>query len=130
MASISLFVIFVLSHLLLLHSAEEEHSLYSNCSPFHCGKFGIQLEWGGRQYDVIKISYTNTTLSTTRIKDPLLLDYLNTQNWDSVTKLTFPSSPCNRTLPITSPINFKNMSCHDDYNIYYSIQTITSPTSL
>ena len=91
MASISLFVFFVLSHLLLLHSTEEENSLYSYCSPFHCGKFGIigfpfynrkypfccgllavncdgtpptiQLEWSGRQYEVINISYTNTIIS-------------------------------------------------------------------
>ena len=157
MASISLLVFFVLSHLLLLHSAE-----LPNCSSFHCGKFGIigfpffntkypfcsgllavncdgtpptiQLELGGRQYEVKKISYTNTTQSTTRIEDPLLWDYLNTQKCESVTNWTFPSSPslsyeitspnqtlfkCNHTLHITSPINFKNMSCRV-YNIYYS----------
>ena len=147
MASISLFVIFVLSHLLLLHSAEEEHSLYSNCSPFHCGKFGIQLEWGGRQYDVIKISYTNTTLSTTRIKDPLLLDHLDIGNCESLTNLTFPRSPspsisyeitspnqtlfkCNHSLNTTYLTNFKKISCHDDYNIYYSQSNHGSPTSL
>ena len=168
MASISLFVLFVLSHLLLLHSAE-----LPNCSSFQCGKFGIigfpffnrkypscgglfavdcdgtpptiQLVWGGRQHEVINISYTNTTQSTTRIKDLSLLDYLNTRKCESITNLTFPSSPsisyeitspnqtlfkCNRTLHITSPTNFKNMSCHDDYNIYYSHSNHTPPSSL
>ena len=168
MASISLFVLFVLSHLLLLHSAE-----LPNCSSFQCGKFGIigfpffnrkypscgglfavdcdgtpptiQLVWGGRQHEVINISYTNTTQSTTRIKDLSLLDYLNTRKCESITNLTFPSSPyisfeitspnqtlfkCNRTLPITSPPNFKNMTCHDDYNIYYNHSNHSSPTSL
>ena len=113
MASISLLVFFVLSHLLLFHSAE-----LPNCSSFNCGKFSIigfpffntkypfcggllavncdgtpstiQLEWGGRQNEVIKISYTNTTQST-RIKDSLLLDYLNTQKCESVTNWTFPT---------------------------------------
>jgi hypothetical protein len=99
----------------------------------------IQLEWGGRPYEVINISYTNTTQSTTRIKDPLLLDYLNTQKCESLTNLTFPSSPsisyeitspnqtlfkCNRTLPITSPTNFKNMSCHETIISTIVIQTI------
>uniref|UniRef100_A0A2N9H0A4 Protein kinase domain-containing protein n=1 Tax=Fagus sylvatica TaxID=28930 RepID=A0A2N9H0A4_FAGSY len=41
MASLSLFVFFVLSHLLLLHSAEEEKREPLNCSSFQCGKFGI-----------------------------------------------------------------------------------------
>ena len=173
MASVSLFVFFVLSHLLLLHSAEEENSLYSNCSFFKCGKFGsigfpffnskypfcrggllgvncdgtpptIQLELGGKQYEVINISYTNTTQSTTHIKDPLLLDFLKPQKCESITNLTFPSPPsisyeitspnqtlfkCNRTLPITSPPNFKHVSCLDNYNIYYSHSNHSSPTS-
>jgi hypothetical protein len=57
--------------------------------------------------------------------------------------LSFPSSPsisfeiastkqalfkCNRTLDITSPENFKNISC-GDYNIYYSQSNHSSPSS-
>ena len=107
MASISLIVFFVLSHLLLLYLAEEENRNHPNCSPLQCGNVGIirfpfrfsnssdhtcglvkvhceetppmiQLRWGGRQYELINISYTNTTQST-RIKDLLLSNNLNTQ---------------------------------------------------
>ena len=172
MASLSLFVFFVLSHLVLLHSAEEEKSKPLNCSSsFQCGKFGIigfpftnskhpfcrgllpvncdgtpptiELEWGGRQYEVINISYTNTTQST-RIKDLVLSDNLNAQKCEFLTNLTFPNSPsisyeitspkqtlfkCNRTPNITSPENFKNITC-GDYNIYYSHSNNTTPSSL
>ena len=176
MASISLFVFFVLSHLLLLHSAEEEYSLYSNCSPFHCGKFGnisfpffnskhhpcgsllavncdetpptIQLSWDprARPYEVINISYSNTsTTQSTRFKDLSLWENLNAQQYCNVLhNLTFPSSPsisyeitspnqtlfkCNRTPNITSPRNFKNISC-GDYNIYCSPPTSFSECSI
>ena len=172
MASLSLFVFFVVSELLLLHSAEAVNRNPPNCSYFQCGIFGIigfpffegiypicggllavncyrtpptiQLELGGREYEVINISYTNTTQSTTRIKDLSLLDHWNAQKCESVTNLTFPSSPsisyeitspnqtlfkCNRTLPITSPKNFTQRSC-GDYNIYYSHSNHSSPTSL
>ena len=173
MASLSLFVFFVLSHLLLLHSAEGENRIPPNCSSFPCGNLGIigfpffnsknlncdgllavdcegkpptiQLDLGGRQYEVIKISYTNTTQSTTRIKDPLLWDYWYAKKCESVTNLTFPSSPsisfeitspnqtlfkCNHNPPITPLPNFKNVSCDDPYNIYYSHSNHSSPTSL
>ena len=40
MALVSLFVFFVLSNLVLLHSAEEGKDYFQNCQPFHCGKFG------------------------------------------------------------------------------------------
>ena len=42
MASVSLFVFFVLSHLVLLHSAEKEEGKRENpfCLPFQCGKLG------------------------------------------------------------------------------------------
>ena len=174
MASLSLFVFFVLSHLLLLHSAEGENRYPPYCSSFHCGNLGIngfpfynsenpscvglldvncdgkpptiQLEWWDRRpYEVINISYTNTTQSTTRIKYLSLWDHWKARKCEYLTNLTFPSSPsisyeitspnqtlfkCNRTLHITSPTNFKNMSCHDDYNIYYSHSNHTPPSSL
>jgi hypothetical protein len=169
MASLPLFVFFVLSHLLLLHSAEEENRNPPSCSSFQCGKFGIigfpftnsvklilrfiasklypntsddPTGGSGRQYEVINISYTNTTQST-RIRDLLLLETLNNRNCESLTNLSFPNSPsisyeitspkqtlfkCNRTPNITSPENFKNISC-GDYNIYYSHSNHSSPSS-
>ena len=160
MACVSLFVFFLLSQLFLLHSAEEVNRTLPNFSPFHCGKFGIigfpftdsshphcgllpvkcdeipptiQLGWSRGPYKVINISYTNTTQST-RIKDLLLSDALNTQKCESVTNFTLPNNPfisfklttpcqtvfkCNRTLNITSPRNFTYRGC-GDYNLYYS----------
>ena len=41
MAYVTLFVFFLLTHLLLLHSAEGVERTYPDCSPFNCGKFGI-----------------------------------------------------------------------------------------
>ncbi|KAK7836217.1 hypothetical protein CFP56_022825, partial [Quercus suber] len=42
MASVSLFVVFVLSHLVLLHSAEEEGKQeYPYCWPSPCGELGV-----------------------------------------------------------------------------------------
>ncbi|KAM3692972.1 hypothetical protein ACJW31_08G129600 [Castanea mollissima] len=160
MACVSLFVFFLLSRLLLLHSAEEVNRTLPNCSSFQCGKLGIigfpftdsshplcgllpvkcdempptiQLGWGRGPYEVINISYTNTTLIT-RIKDLLLSDALNTQKCESVTNFTLPNSPfisfklttpsqtlfkCNRTLGIASPRNFTRRNC-GDYSLYYS----------
>ena len=160
MACVSLFVFFLLTHLLLLHSAEEVNRTVPNCSPFQCGKLGIigfpftdssnpicgllpvkcdeipptiQLGWNRGPYEVINISYTNTTLFT-RIKDLLLSDALNTQKCESVTNFTLPNSPfisfklttpsqtlfkCNSTLGIASPRNFTYRSC-GVYSLYYS----------
>ncbi|KAK4607918.1 hypothetical protein RGQ29_001652 [Quercus rubra] len=160
MACVSLFVFFLLTHLLLLHSAEEVNRTVPNCSPFQCGKLGIigfpftdssnpicgllpvkcdeipptiQLGWNRGPYEVINISYTNTTLFT-RIKDLLLSNALNTQKCESVTNFTLPNSPfisfklttpsqtlfkCNSTLGIASPRNFTYRSC-GVYSLYYS----------
>ena len=84
MVSVSVFL--VLSHISLLHSAEEEKRKQLNCSPFQRRKFGIigfpftnsadpncsllpvncdktpptiQLGWTGGPYEVINISHTN-----------------------------------------------------------------------
>ena len=171
MASISLIVFFVLSHLLLLYSAEVENRNHPNCSPLQCGNVGIirfpfrfsnssdhtcglvkvhceetppmiQLGWSGRPYELINISYTNTTQST-RIRDLLLLETLNNRNCKTLTNLSFPSFPsisyeitstkqtlfnCSHTLHIASPEKIKNMSC-GDYNIYYSHSNHTPPSS-
>ncbi|KAM3692974.1 hypothetical protein ACJW31_08G129800 [Castanea mollissima] len=168
MARVSLFVFFLLSHLLLLHSAEEVNRTRPNCSPIQCGNLGIigfpftdsshphcgllpvkcdeipptiQLGWSRGPYEIINISYTNTTLFT-RIKDLLLSDALNTQKCESVTNFTLPNSPfisfklttpcqtlfkCNRTLNITSPTNFTYRSC-GDYSLYYSHLNDDSPS--
>ena len=175
MASLSISVFFVLSHLLLLHLAEGENRIPPYCSSFHCGNLGIigfpffditnpfcggllpvncdktpptiqpDWWWSGREYEVINFSYTNTTQSTTHIKDLSLSDHLNTQKCEFLTNLTFLHFPfisyeitspnqtlfkCNRTLPITSPTNFKKLNCNDDYNIYYSHSNHTPPSSL
>ena len=169
MASLPLFVFFVLSHLLLLHPAEAENRNPPSCSSFQCGKFGfigfpftnstssscgllpvnctqtpptIRLEGNGGPYEVINISYTNTTQST-RIKDLLLSDNLNNQKCQYLTNSTLPNSAlisyeitspkqtlfkCNRTPNIASPENFKNISC-GDYNIYFSQSNHSSPSS-
>ena len=119
MASLPLFILFVLSHLLLLHSAEAENRNPPSCSSFQCGKFGIigfpftnstssscgllpvnctetpptiQFSGSGGPYEAINISCTNTTQST-RIKDLLLSDNLNPQKCEFLTNLTLPNSP-------------------------------------
>ncbi|GMY18429.1 LEAF RUST 10 DISEASE-RESISTANCE LOCUS RECEPTOR-LIKE PROTEIN KINASE-like 1.1 [Fagus crenata] len=88
MASVSLFVFFLFSHLVLLHSTEGGKGTHSNCLPFRCGKLGvigfpfanttnpscgiftvncdvinpmIQLGRDGRSYDVKIISQSNAT---------------------------------------------------------------------
>ena len=171
MGSVSLFVFFVLSHLVLLHSAEEEEGKRENpyCLPVRCGKLGnisfpftkfplplplpfcglMQVEycdethpmiklplddqWSERPYEVINISQTNTTQHI-RVKDLWLLEYLKTNKCrkDSFAfphslsislKPTTPSRTlfkCNRTLHSTPHRNFKNVTCRDNYNFYYS----------
>jgi hypothetical protein len=86
MTSVSLFVFFIFSHLVLLHSTEGGKGKHSNCLPFPCGKLGfigfpfanttnpscgiftvncdvinpmIQLGRDGRSYDVKIISQSN-----------------------------------------------------------------------
>jgi hypothetical protein len=128
MASVSLFVFFVLSHLLLLHSAEEakKYGYPSNCPPFCCGKLGsiefpfsdnihpdcgfcivncdeisptIQLGIDGRSYDVIKISQSNTTIS---VKDQVFQEHLNLRRCELLSNLTFPKST-SISFEITTP---------------------------
>ncbi|XP_065615912.1 LEAF RUST 10 DISEASE-RESISTANCE LOCUS RECEPTOR-LIKE PROTEIN KINASE-like 1.1 [Quercus suber] len=169
MASVSLFVFFVLSHLVLLHSAEEEGKRENPfCRYFQCGKLGnisfpftnipppfpfrfcglmhvkcdepdpmIHLplgdRWSERQYEVLNISYTNITQHI-RVKDHSLLEYLKSNSCHYLDNFAFPNSPfisfklttpnrtlfkCNRALLITSPRNFKKMTCRH-HNIYYS----------
>ena len=168
MASVSLFVFFVLSHLVLLHSAEKEKKRENPfCLPFQCGKLGnisfpftkipFRSQFCGlmhvkcdephptiklplddqrreRRYEVINISHTITTQHI-RVKDLWLLEYLNTNKCENLANFTFPHSPsiplkpttpsrtlfkCNRTLHSTPHRNFKNVTCRDNYNFYYS----------
>ena len=168
MASVSLFVFFVLSHLVLLHSAEKGGKRENPfCLPFQCGKLGnisfpftkspllfkfcglmpvecdqphpmIHLPlgdpWSDRRYEVKNISYTNTTQHI-RVKDHSLLEYLKTHKCENLDNFAFPHSPlisfklttpnrtlfkCNPTLHITPHRNFKNVTCRDHYNFYYS----------
>ncbi|KAL4611816.1 hypothetical protein ACB092_08G153000 [Castanea dentata] len=172
MAFGSVFVFFLLTNLLLLHSAEEEKSTHPNCPSFQCAKFGtigfpftngsqpscgllpvncdepiplIQLPLGlsGKPYEVINISYTNSTQSI-RIMDFSLLKYLRTEKCEYLTNFTLPNSPlisfklitpnqtlfkCNRILDITSPRDFKYKSC-GNYNFYYSSPRFASQCSI
>ncbi|KAM4084465.1 hypothetical protein ACB094_08G134500 [Castanea mollissima] len=176
MASVSLFVFLVLSHLVLLHSAEEEGKRENPyCRHFKCGKLGnisfpftdipppfhfcglhvkcdelhpmIQLTpghwWSERRYEVINISYTNTTPHI-RVKDHWLLEYLTTNKCENLDNFAFPHSPsisfklttpnltlfkCNPTLHITPHRNFKNVTCRDHCNFYYIPSNETSQSS-
>ena len=130
MVSVYLFVFFVLSHLSLLHSVEEEKRKQPNRSPFLCRKFGIigfpftnsadpncsllpvncdktpptiQLGWTGGPYEVINISYTGNTTQSTRIKDLSLSDHLTTQKCEFLTSFIFPNS-LSIFYEITSPM--------------------------
>ncbi|KAK7841046.1 leaf rust 10 disease-resistance locus receptor-like protein kinase-like 1.1 [Quercus suber] len=81
-------------------------------------------------YEVINISYTNTTQSI-HVKDISLWEYLNTNKCEYLTNFTLPNSPfisfklttpsqslfiCNRTLDITSPTDVTYMGCGDHNN--------------
>ena len=176
MASVSLFVFFVLSHLVLLHSAEEDGKQENPyCQSFQCGKLGnisfpftktppsfpfcglmpvkcdetlpmillpldLLWPWNERQYEVLNISYTNTTPHI-RVKDSLLED-LKSNKCDYINNFALPySSPisfklttshrtlfkCHRALHFTPPGNFKNMTC-GHHNIYYSSSNEDSPS--
>ncbi|XP_059447404.1 LEAF RUST 10 DISEASE-RESISTANCE LOCUS RECEPTOR-LIKE PROTEIN KINASE-like 1.1 isoform X3 [Corylus avellana] len=120
MASVSLFVFFVLSHFVPLHSAQEEagYSYTQRCPEFHCGNLRplgfpfaslsqpecgvftiecgnpystIQLEEGGRLYHVQRISQDNTI----HIKDEWLGEQLQhpaSVECESLHNLTITSS--------------------------------------
>ena len=119
MASVYLFIFFVLSHL-LVHSAAEGKWNQPNCPFFHCGKFGsigfpfakstnsycglltvdcneatpmIQVGREGRLYDAINISQSNTSYATLRVKDQVLQEHLNLRRYCLLGTLTFPNSP-------------------------------------
>ena len=131
MASSSLFVFFLLTNLLLLHSAEEEKSTHPNCPSFQCGKVGtigfpftngsqpscgllpvncdgtpptIQLPVGlsVKPYEVINISYTDSRQSI-RIKDFSLFKYFLTDKCEYLTDFTLPNSPL-ISFKLTTPI--------------------------
>ncbi|XP_062152335.1 LEAF RUST 10 DISEASE-RESISTANCE LOCUS RECEPTOR-LIKE PROTEIN KINASE-like 1.1 [Alnus glutinosa] len=172
MASVFLFVFFLLSHFVLLLSAQEEMIYTKRCPPFHCGHLGrigfpfanntypecgvftvdcrddhyptIQLEDGGRPYEVLNISESNT-MSSMRIFDIEFREQLKFGRCESLTNLTFPYSSfisfeiatpnqtffkCNRTPDIPPPTNFFKMSCMNYYDIYFSNSSDSFPTSL
>jgi hypothetical protein len=119
MASVFLFVFFVLSHLLLLYSAETEVRYTKKCPLFFClgvGSYGfpftnitnpecgvstvdcgyrysmIQLQDGGRPYIVKHIYKNNTEYSTIVIRDTQFSTDLTSGRCESLTNFTFPSS--------------------------------------
>ncbi|XP_059454770.1 LEAF RUST 10 DISEASE-RESISTANCE LOCUS RECEPTOR-LIKE PROTEIN KINASE-like 1.1 [Corylus avellana] len=121
MASVFLFVFFVLLNFLLLHSAEGEKTYTQKCPPFPCGRLGsigfpftkeenpecgvftiecrddappiFKLVEFGRQYEVLKIYPDNTTI---RIRAEWLGElYPAAPDWfecEFLHNLTFPSS--------------------------------------
>ena len=123
MATVFLFVFFVLSPLVLLPSAEEEKRDAQSCSSFQCGKFGmigfpfrlnkrdyfncgplpvncdqtpptIQLPLGWSKGAYEVINIWYTnTTQFTRVKDLSLLEYLNTNKCEYLTDFTLPKSP-------------------------------------
>ncbi|XP_075634409.1 LEAF RUST 10 DISEASE-RESISTANCE LOCUS RECEPTOR-LIKE PROTEIN KINASE-like 1.1 isoform X4 [Castanea sativa] len=118
-----------------------------NCGflPVNCDQTPptIQLPLGCSKgaYEVINISYTNTTQSTL-VKDLSLSEYLNTNKCEYLTNFTLPNSPfisfklttpnrslfkCNRTLDSNSYKKFKHMSC-GDHNFYYSHSNESTPS--
>ncbi|XP_034675792.1 LEAF RUST 10 DISEASE-RESISTANCE LOCUS RECEPTOR-LIKE PROTEIN KINASE-like 1.1 isoform X2 [Vitis riparia] len=106
MGSVSFLVLFLLSHSVLLSSAEEERKQPPTCPPFDCEKLGrlhfpfknetnsecglctiercteelprIQLERGGRYFGVKNISQADTIV----IQDDLLKEYLQRNIWN------------------------------------------------
>jgi hypothetical protein len=169
MASFFLFVFFLLLLFVLPLSAEEQ-SIYpqtQRCPPFHCSNLGpfrfpftnkenpecgfitvncgypyatIQLEDGGRPYEVLSISQANTI----RIKDIQLGEHFKSNICEPLTNLTFPSSSffsieiaspkktffkCNLPFHIHTPKNFKKKTCNG-YKIYYSGLKDSIPSSL
>ena len=144
MAYVTLFVFFLLTHLLLLHSAEGVERTYPDCSPFNCGKFGIisfpftnishrlcgvlpvncdetpptirlPLElWSGKSKEVLNISKTNS-IQPIRIKDFALLEYFNTNKCQYLTNFTLPNTPF-LSFKLTTP-NLTLFKCNHTPNI-------------
>jgi hypothetical protein len=122
MASVFLFVFFLLSHFVLLLSAQEEMGDTQRCAPFFCRDLGeihfpfannaypecgvftvdcrdgqhptIRLEDGGRLYHLYEVPKIsqNNTMSSIRILDIGFKEQLNLDRCESLTNLTFPNS--------------------------------------
>jgi hypothetical protein len=116
MAPVSFCLIYLLSHFVMLLSAQEEMRYTQRCAPFRCGNLKtigfpfanntnpecglltvdcrdqnptIQLENGGGPYEVLNISPDNTII---RIFDEQLSEYLKSNRCDHLTNLAFPNS--------------------------------------
>ena len=149
MACVSLFVVFVLSHLVLLHSAEEGKLENPHCWPFHCGKLdhisfpftdipppppfcGMQVKcdetpkhlplgdwWNKRRYEVISISYYTNATKYIRVKNHWLLKYLNSKECHYLINFPLP--------PDTPFISFKLTTPNQTLFICNRDRHITSP---
>ncbi|XP_034675721.1 LEAF RUST 10 DISEASE-RESISTANCE LOCUS RECEPTOR-LIKE PROTEIN KINASE-like 1.1 isoform X1 [Vitis riparia] len=124
MGSVSFLVLFLLSHSVLLSSAEEERKQPPTCPPFDCEKLGrlhfpfknetnsecglctiercteelprIQLERGGRYFGVKNISQADTIV----IQDDLLKEYLQRNICKFIDNLTSSLSPSVSFTPV------------------------------
>jgi hypothetical protein len=143
MASVSLFVFFLLSHFVLLLSAQEEKGDIQSCAHFlcrnprpigfpfanntnpKCGLFKvdcrddqyptIQLGDGGRPYEVLSISQNNTMSSILIFDIDFGRQLKNFDICESLTNLTFPNSSF-ISFEITTP-NQTFFKCKSTSNI-------------
>ncbi|KAK8993491.1 hypothetical protein V6N11_033586 [Hibiscus sabdariffa] len=135
--NIPFFVFVVLSQLLLLNSADDDgNRRRGDCLSFPCGELvlaagvQVQLEHGGRWYEVDKISQGDTLT----IYDEILATQLNQRDCQSLNNLSLPNLPyvsfeivpnltlckCETSSNISLPneTELRHTPC-DNYAIYY-----------
>ena len=140
MGSVSFLVLFLLSHSVLLSSAEKEGEHPPNCSFFQCGKLGwlrfpfnnktnpdcglctvencteeapqIQLERGGRHFKV-----KNIQSDTIVIQDEQLQEHLNNGICELIDNITSSHSPFVSFMPVPTLTVLTLFKCHRSHNI-------------
>ncbi|KAJ9708242.1 hypothetical protein PVL29_000347 [Vitis rotundifolia] len=140
MGSVSFLVLFILSHSVLLSSAEKEWKHHPNCSFFQCGKLGwlgppfnnktnpdcgfctvvncseeapqIQLKRGGRHFEV-----KNIQGNTIVIQDEQLQEHLKHGICELIDNLTSSPSPPVSFIPVPTLTVLTLFKCHRSHNI-------------
>ncbi|KAL6351030.1 hypothetical protein AAG906_031616 [Vitis piasezkii] len=141
MGSVSFLVLFLLSHSVLLSSAEEERKHPPTCPPFDCEKLGrlhfpfknetnsecglctivrcteelprIQLERGGRYFGLKNISQADTII----IQDERLQEHLQRGICEFIDNLTRFRSPSVSFKPVPPLAELTLFKCHRNLNI-------------
>ncbi|WJZ80385.1 hypothetical protein VitviT2T_000311 [Vitis vinifera] len=141
MGSVSFLVLFLLSHSVLLSSAEEERKHPPTCPPFDCEKLGrlhfpfknetnsecglctivrcteelprIQLERGGRYFGLKNISQADTIV----IQDERLQEHLQRGICEFIDNLTRFRSPSVSFKPVPPLAELTLFKCHRNLNI-------------